>query len=40
MDVAEDRLLLHTSRAQRAVTPGQSGAVYRGARLIGGGRIR
>jgi tRNA-uridine 2-sulfurtransferase len=25
---------------QRAVTPGQSGAVYRGERLVGGGRIR
>ena len=25
---------------QRAVTPGQSGAVYRGERLLGGGRIR
>jgi len=40
VDFAEDRLLLRTSRAQRAVTPGQSGAVYRGERLIGGGRIR
>lgn len=27
-------------RAQRAITPGQSGAVYRADRLLGGGRIR
>ncbi len=32
------RLRLH--RPQRAVTPGQSGAVYRGDVLLGGGRIR
>ncbi len=28
------------AKPQRAVTPGQSGAVYRGEELIGGGRIR
>jgi tRNA-uridine 2-sulfurtransferase len=33
------RLKLQLCQAQRAVTPGQSGAVYRGNRLIGGGRI-
>jgi tRNA-uridine 2-sulfurtransferase len=38
MDSAGLRLELAT--AQRAVTPGQSGAVYRGERLLGGGRIR
>lgn len=31
---------LELDRPQRAVTPGQSGAVYRGDRLVGGGRIR
>jgi tRNA-uridine 2-sulfurtransferase len=33
-------LQLHLESAQRAVTPGQSGAVYRGDQLLGGGRIR
>jgi tRNA-uridine 2-sulfurtransferase len=37
-DGATLSLSLHT--AQRAVTPGQSGVVYRGDELIGGGRIR
>lgn len=36
----EDELLLRLLRPQRAVTPGQSGALYRGEELIGGGRIR
>jgi tRNA-specific 2-thiouridylase len=31
---------LRLHEPQRAVTPGQSGAVYRGVELIGGGRIR
>jgi tRNA-specific 2-thiouridylase len=31
---------LALARPARAVTPGQSGAVYRGERLLGGGRIR
>ncbi len=31
---------LRFARAQRAVTPGQSGALYRGDVLVGGGRIR
>ncbi len=31
---------LRLERAQRAVTPGQSGALYRGDLLVGGGRIR
>ena len=33
-------LRLALDRPQTAVTPGQSGALYRGERLIGGGRIR
>jgi tRNA-uridine 2-sulfurtransferase len=37
-DERELRLRLHCP--QRAVTPGQSGALYRGEELIGGGRIR
>ncbi len=36
----EAELELQLDRAQRAVTPGQSGAVYRGELLVGGGRIR
>lgn len=35
-----DRLDLELGTPQKAVTPGQSGAVYRGEVLIGGGRIR
>ncbi len=35
-----DRVLLRFDEPQRAVTPGQSGALYRGDSLIGGGRIR
>ena len=31
---------LKLSAPQRAVTPGQSGVMYRGERVIGGGRIR
>jgi tRNA-uridine 2-sulfurtransferase len=31
---------LRLAVAQRAITPGQSGAVYRGEQLVGGGRIR
>ena len=34
------RATLTFDEPQRAVTPGQSGAVYRGEELIGGGRIR
>lgn len=37
---AERSLVLELARRQPAVTPGQSGVVYRGDRLIGGGRIR
>jgi tRNA-uridine 2-sulfurtransferase len=33
-------LTLCLAQPQRAVTPGQSGAVYRGQELLGGGRIR
>jgi tRNA-specific 2-thiouridylase len=33
-------LFLRLDEAQRAVTPGQSGVVYRGEQLLGGGRIR
>lgn len=35
-----DHLRLTLKASQRAVTPGQSGAVYVGERLLGGGRIR
>ena len=33
-------LRLRLDVAQRAITPGQSGALYRGEVLVGGGRIR
>ena len=36
----QDRLELRLVEPQRAVTPGQSGAVYRNDLLVGGGRIR
>jgi tRNA-specific 2-thiouridylase len=36
----EDLVELRLERAQRAITPGQSGAIYRGDLLVGGGRIR
>jgi tRNA-specific 2-thiouridylase len=35
-----DDVELRLDRPQRAVTPGQSGALYRGRTLLGGGRIR
>jgi tRNA-uridine 2-sulfurtransferase len=38
--VDSDTIRLRLAPAQRAVTPGQSGALYRGEDLIGGGRIR
>jgi tRNA-specific 2-thiouridylase len=38
--VDDDVLHLALATPQRAVTPGQSGAVYRGEQLVGGGRIR
>jgi tRNA-specific 2-thiouridylase len=38
--VSDDELALKLDRTQRAITPGQSGAVYIGDELIGGGRIR
>jgi len=34
-----DELMLRLDEPQRAITPGQSGAVYRGEELLGGGRI-
>ncbi len=37
---SEPEIRLRLDRPQRAVTPGQSGALYRGETLIGGGRIR
>jgi tRNA-specific 2-thiouridylase len=37
--IAEDTVHLELAAPQRAVTPGQSGAVYRGEQLVGGGRI-
>jgi tRNA-uridine 2-sulfurtransferase len=36
----DGELELRLEEPQRAVTPGQSGAVYLGDRLLGGGRIR
>ncbi|MGH7445142.1 MAG: tRNA 2-thiouridine(34) synthase MnmA [Longimicrobiales bacterium] len=39
-DISAERASLRFETPQRAVTPGQSGAVYRGDELIGGGRIR
>jgi tRNA-specific 2-thiouridylase len=38
--IDDDGAMLVFDTPQRAVTPGQSGAVYRGEELIGGGRIR
>ncbi len=38
--ISASRATLVFDEPQRAVTPGQSGAVYRGDELIGGGRIR
>jgi tRNA-specific 2-thiouridylase len=40
LEVAEDRLELRLAEPHFAVTPGQSGALYRGPELVGGGRIR
>jgi tRNA-uridine 2-sulfurtransferase len=41
VEVTDDqRVELRLLEAQRAVTPGQSGVLYRGEELIGGGRIR
>lgn len=37
--VSDDRVELELATPQRAVTPGQSGVVYRGRTLVGGGRI-
>lgn len=39
-EVDEDRVELTLEEPQRAITPGQSGVIYRGEELIGGGRIR
>jgi tRNA-specific 2-thiouridylase len=38
--IDEEFATLRMHEPQRAVTPGQSGVVYRGVELIGGGRIR
>ena len=38
--ISDDATSLRLHTPQRAVTPGQSGVVYRGDELIGGGRIR
>jgi tRNA-uridine 2-sulfurtransferase len=40
VSVATDCVALQLVEPQRAVTPGQSGVLYRGDELIGGGRIR
>ncbi len=40
LTVTPERITLRFEAPQRAVTPGQSGALYRGDQLIGGGRIR
>lgn len=39
-EITDAALQLELTQPQRAVTPGQSGAIYRGETLIGGGRIR
>ena len=39
-ELRSDTARLHLTDRQRAIAPGQSGAIYRGERLIGGGRIR
>lgn len=36
----DDRIELRLDRPERAITPGQSGVVFRGDVLVGGGRIR
>jgi tRNA-uridine 2-sulfurtransferase len=38
--VEDGRVALHLTEAQRAVTPGQSGVLYSGDRVLGGGRIQ
>jgi len=38
--VDEERIELRLERPERAVTPGQSGVIFRGDVLVGGGRIR
>jgi tRNA-uridine 2-sulfurtransferase len=38
--ISPDRVTLRLAEPQRAVTPGQSGVLYRGDELVGGGRIR
>lgn len=37
--VSDDSILLRLEKAQFAVTPGQSGVLFEGARVLGGGRI-
>ena len=39
-DLDHSTMRLRLARSQRAITPGQSGALYRGEQLVGGGRIR
>jgi tRNA-uridine 2-sulfurtransferase len=38
--VTAGEVLLRLERAQLAITPGQSGVLYRGDSVVGGGRIR
>jgi tRNA-uridine 2-sulfurtransferase len=38
--VSSERVTLRLAEPQRAVTPGQSGVLYRGDEMVGGGRIR
>jgi len=38
--ISDDAISVVLDEAHRAVTPGQSGVVYRGATVLGGGRIR
>ena len=40
VEISEREIGLRLASPQRAVTPGQSGVVYRDERMIGGGRIR
>ena len=40
LELVGDRACLQLTEPQPAVTPGQSGVIFRGDRMLGGGRIR
>jgi tRNA-specific 2-thiouridylase len=40
LEFRSDAVILHLEEAQPAVTPGQSGVIFQGDRMLGGGRIR